>query len=638
MRNCVGIPSESVLALTQMVDGYDKPVNGVLSHTFVKGAYANMVLKKQVNWAAYASTKLKSQILQWERDGKGKPNGPPCVRKPRTHLPPPSKAERNANVNLSTNGNKEMPRGMENAIVEFNASLPAISTSTDVAAVAASLDTNIPVQDTECHLLLAILRSEILKMRSHEQDICSRLHRVDQSLSKLQIVQREGVSTENTLSEQCKSLEVEMKRLQDQLTNEESLAVDVVSDIEGELNKQSEEGEIGEVNTELVALLEAKQKNKEEAIENLKSLLEVTKKDLHSTRGVIAVNQKKLSDVPKTIQKLIVVCQTLEADKAKIDANLLAQQTEWSILSPILTKPCPPLHPTFTVTSAQIAQTNYTLSSCPVCCFGYHEFNWIPASCGHAYHPACLFPLISNSKMAPKCISCAELFKPEWLRLWGLQWTWEGSKDQTGVITDDMVMNLKATFGKNASRLQHRRLIAANLNKEQAKGNFQLEAEDCVQSLPPSSVIDVSDEACEDGSSKIGDVTIQVNEELGMKLMGMSGEYFRAECDGRGNKIREVCARAISGFWTISYVIEERGVCRALSVVKPEEAGPSTSQDKVKGKARTILKEKEPECRVDSGLRGRFRVTSRLQVDELGDNFSAELVTSLKSFRIKEEQ
>ncbi|CAM6129202.1 unnamed protein product [Calypogeia fissa] len=271
-----------------------------------------------------------------------------------------------------------------------------------------------------------------------------------------------------------------------------------------------------------------------------------------------------------------------------------------------------------------------------------------------------------------------------------------------------MVMNLKATFGKNASRLQHRRLIAANLNKEQAKGNFQLEAEDCVQSLPPSSVIDVSNEACEDGSSKvprelftpkvegdgkkrkpekkskarataviclsvescnkgpcmsivkesfvtlhkvkidavqglcagsyIGDVTIQVNEELAMKLMGMSGEYFRVECDGRGDKIKEVCARAMSGFWTISYVIEERGVCQALSVVKTEEAGPSTSQDKVKGKARTILKEKERECRVDSGLRGRFRVTSRLQVDELGDNFSAELVTSLKSFHIKEEQ
>ncbi|CAM6102025.1 unnamed protein product [Calypogeia fissa] len=137
---------------------------------------------------------------------------------------------------------------------------------------------------------------------------------------------------------------------------------------------------------------------------------------------------------------------------------------------------------------------------------------------------------------------------------------------------------------------------------------------------------------------QIGDVTIQVNEELGMKLMGMSGEYFRAECDGRGDKIREVCARAMSGFWTILYVIEGRGVCRALSVVKTEEAGPSTSQDKVKGKAGTILKEKEPECRVDSGLRGRFRVTSRLQVDELGDNFSAELVTSLKSFRIKEEQ
>jgi hypothetical protein len=41
---CVGISSDILLELTQVIDGYNKPVNGVLSHTFVKGAYAENFL------------------------------------------------------------------------------------------------------------------------------------------------------------------------------------------------------------------------------------------------------------------------------------------------------------------------------------------------------------------------------------------------------------------------------------------------------------------------------------------------------------------------------------------------------------------------------------------------------------------
>jgi hypothetical protein len=99
LSNCIGIPIEDVLALSQVVDGYDRPVNGVLSHTFVKGAYADKVLKKSVDWASYASTKLKSQITEWERDRKPKHIGPPCVQKPCSYVAPlTAKEPREADV------------------------------------------------------------------------------------------------------------------------------------------------------------------------------------------------------------------------------------------------------------------------------------------------------------------------------------------------------------------------------------------------------------------------------------------------------------------------------------------------------------------------------------------------------------
>jgi hypothetical protein len=82
------IPVDVILSLTQVVDGFDKPINGVLSHTFVKGIYTDYLLKQKVNWAYYAATKLKGQVIQWHRDDKPKPDGQPCVRKPQMYKAP----------------------------------------------------------------------------------------------------------------------------------------------------------------------------------------------------------------------------------------------------------------------------------------------------------------------------------------------------------------------------------------------------------------------------------------------------------------------------------------------------------------------------------------------------------------------
>ncbi|CAM6127424.1 unnamed protein product [Calypogeia fissa] len=135
-----------------------------------------------------------------------------------------------------------------------------------------------------------------------------------------------------------------------------------------------------------------------------------------------------------------------------------------------------------------------------------------------------------------------------------------------------------------------------------------------------------------------------------MKLMGMSGGKFKVECEGCCEKLKEVCAGVMSVFWTITYVIDDRGGCQAITVAKAEDssrkkgvysmdvAGSSKNRDNVNDRAETVLEEKEFEYRVDSSLRSGWQVSTRLKVDEACDDISAELVTSLKSFCIKEEQ
>ncbi|KAL3677109.1 hypothetical protein R1sor_027057 [Riccia sorocarpa] len=49
----------------------------------------------------------------------------------------------------------------------------------------------------------------------------------------------------------------------------------------------------------------------------------------------------------------------------------------------------------------------------------FHCVNFMPTSCGHAYHPACLMALIARSA-EPKCLECYESFHPDWCESWGI--------------------------------------------------------------------------------------------------------------------------------------------------------------------------------------------------------------------------
>jgi hypothetical protein len=51
LSNCTDFSIKDVLHLSQIVDGYNKLVNGILALTFVKGIYAEQILICKVNWA-----------------------------------------------------------------------------------------------------------------------------------------------------------------------------------------------------------------------------------------------------------------------------------------------------------------------------------------------------------------------------------------------------------------------------------------------------------------------------------------------------------------------------------------------------------------------------------------------------------
>jgi hypothetical protein len=64
---------------------------------------------------------------------------------------------------------------------------------------------------------------------------------------------------------------------------------------------------------------------------------------------------------------------------------------------------------------------------------------------------------------------------------------------------------------------------------------------------------------------RVGEVIIQVNEDCGKQLLGMSGMVFKESCDADYAKISSICDHVRSLFWRITYVNFGEDLSRALS-------------------------------------------------------------------------
>ena len=117
---------------------------------------------------------------------------------------------------------------------------------------------------------------------------------------------------------------------------------------------------------------------------------------------------------------------------------------------------------------------------------------------------------------------------------------------------------------------------------------------------------------------QVGDTVIQVNEDCGKKLIGMSGEEFHKE-HGTSNDISEVFDQVQSAIWTVSYVFDDFLHCKAVNIVKKDQT-----------EKKLILEFVEP-----ARNRKHKGAGESSKQDVPGQEFSEELLFSLKSIRIK---
>lgn len=185
-------------------------------------------------------------------------------------------------------------------------------------------------------------------------------------------------------------------------------------------------------------------------------------KDKDVLNHLIVADKKRSEAVPGMVVRLKAVAEALQQEFKSLEEIEDAQKSEYDTLADVLLTPCPKLSPTFVPTPTSIMATQFTFSSCPVCCNGYHCYNWVPASCGHTYHQSCLFPLIGASMDSPRCLACNALFSNEWLRSWGLR-TY-GEETRVSHIED-----LKRLYGMHSMQLLKRRELGQHIQSGQGR-------------------------------------------------------------------------------------------------------------------------------------------------------------------------
>ncbi|KAL3679307.1 hypothetical protein R1sor_022263 [Riccia sorocarpa] len=188
------------------------------------------------------------------------------------------------------------------------------------------------------------------------------------------------------------------------------------------LEMRLEDGGFDEENPEDMNLLQSLEAEEEDLNLSLSGVL--TKIDECSARLLQSQTEMKLSRSKHEELKMELERAELKADNAHVvlrkeEALLAFQKEELRCLQPFVESSVAPHIPRWIPTATEVTKTVFRLSSCPVCCLGFHCMNFMPTSCGHAYHPACLAALIAHS--GQQCMECNETFHSHWCESWGFE-------------------------------------------------------------------------------------------------------------------------------------------------------------------------------------------------------------------------
>ncbi|KAL3687295.1 hypothetical protein R1sor_013604 [Riccia sorocarpa] len=194
-----------------------------------------------------------------------------------------------------------------------------------------------------------------------------------------------------------------------------------------ELETRLDDGGFDEENPkdmQLLASLEEEEEDLNRKLSGLLSDIEVStqrqlqlEEQLQSTRANVNNLDTVIKEAEAEIEKKVSL---FEREKS----ILVSQEVEVKILDRMAEVPVSVLAPRFVPTATEVTMSVFRLTSCPVCSLGFHCVNFMPTSCGHAYHPACLMSLIARSG-EPKCTKCEEYFHPHWCESWGIDTTEE---------------------------------------------------------------------------------------------------------------------------------------------------------------------------------------------------------------------
>lgn len=212
-----------------------------------------------------------------------------------------------------------------------------------------------------------------------------------------------------------------------------------------------------------MTILEDRILKEKKAHEDLKISEGIMLESMKTCTNLVKAEQRRLGALPGMLARLEGVAITLEGEVKALDMAEEAQLAEFQTLAKVLCNPCPPLNPTFVPTTTRTLVTQVSCSPCPVCCNGFHCNNWIPASCGHTYHPSCLFSLIGSSLSCAECMACGTVFLNDWLQSWGLP------TSEPDVQTTHYIEELRGLYEKQSRLLCKRRQFGQHIQSAQER-------------------------------------------------------------------------------------------------------------------------------------------------------------------------
>ncbi|KAL3698247.1 hypothetical protein R1sor_012323 [Riccia sorocarpa] len=412
-KECL-LPSDGMLAndvprtlvsdkdIERLSTGHDKPVDGTLGAIFPRALYAERFLKKRINWAAYAHEKHKNQIRTCKGRGDSRPSGPPVVRPHRVYKPHAGLILESADTEERTSPTdrklNQQPTSEAHISPEPEEHFPAKNATNIEASTLMKSNPAVKVEKDDfispraLHACQAIEASRI-SLKSAEETISNAETRYRQECDVREKLEHNRAA----LAEKKQALELRL-----------------------------EDGGFDEENPEDMKLLQTLELQEEELVLTysaaLTALEESTKrlKDLQADLKLGRTSAEKLNaDITAAEVQIVTSQSALTREESTIEA----QKEELNVLQPFAESKIAALNPTFVPTATEITKSIFRLSSCPVCSLGFHCMNFMPAPCGHAYHPACLVALVAKDGL--KCIQCQESFHPHWCESWGINTTEE---------------------------------------------------------------------------------------------------------------------------------------------------------------------------------------------------------------------